>query len=307
MNKKNIAIISFLVVALAMVFYMMRPIELSQAPSQKVVNQEKPEVEVIKQIVIEKNSPDQKEAIIKVEQKSSLTSDQKKSELQKMMLELTKFDDRCVESDKKQFPDDRLIDVNDPFYTKPEMVIQKMHDGVWENMNRPISREARELMKEIVNQDPQVDTAELYAQLNAIEICRPARTMTYVETVFEAFKHHKWNDKIRQEILFVTYSMFEFVIKKEFSTPNLLLMLSMMRTMSENGVIPKENLEDINRIFTRVVDQEKYFRDTLRDGKSAEEKVSTFKEDFQVKDEMGQEIVNLMREYRRRYAPDFAE
>ena len=77
--------------------------------------------------------------------------------------------------------------------------------------------------------------------------------------------------------------------------------------MSENGVISKENLEDINRIFIRVVDQEKYFRDTLRDGKSAEEKVSTFKEDFQVKDEMGQEIVNLMREYRRRYAPDFAE
>lgn len=307
MNKKNIAIISFLLLALAMVFYMMRPIELGKVENVVGIEVPEPQKEDIKQIVIEKNSPEQKDAIIRVEQKSNLSAEEKKAELKKIMLELSKFDDKCVESDKKQFPDDRLIDINDPFYSKPEMVIQKMHDGVWENMNRPISREARELMKDIINQDPQADTAELYAQLNAIEICRPARTMTYVETVYEAYKSHKWNDKIRQEILFVTYSMFEFVIKKEFSTPNLLLMLSMMRTMSENGVIAKESLDDINRLFTRVVDQEKYFRDTLRDGKSSEEKVSTFREDFQIKDELGQEVINLMREYRRRYAPDFAE
>lgn len=258
-------------------------------------------------IIIDKKDFAQKDAVIRVEKQESKSSSQKQLELKKILSELPQFDEECVAGDKQHFPDDRLIDVNDKFYSNPERVIQKMHDSVWGNLNRPISQEGRQLLKEIVHEDPSLNPDEVYNQINNLEICRPARTMTYLETVYEAYAHRKWNDKVRQELVFVTYSMFEFVIKKEYSTPNLLLMLNLMRSMAENGVIGKEALDEVNRMFTRVVDQEKYLRDGLRDGKNKTDKLNMIKEDLQIKDDVGEEIMTFIRDYRRRFAPDFSE
>ncbi|GAB4016404.1 MAG: hypothetical protein Fur0010_16160 [Bdellovibrio sp.] len=309
MNKKVTAIVSFVLLFGVLIWYFTRPVEISSPPLLEATTSEKlqkPE-EVTKTIVIDKKSFAQKDAIIRVEQKNNGDLDSKKAELKKIMAELTRYEEECVASDKQQFPDDRLIDVNDKFYNSTERVIQKLHDSVWGNLNRPISQEARELIKEIAQIDNDADPDEIYAQINALEICRPARTLTFVETVFEAYAHYKWSDKVRQELLFVTYSMFEFVIKKEFSTQNMLLMINLLRSMAENGIIGKEALEEVNRLFTRVVDQEKYLRDVMREGKTRPEKLAILREDLQIKDELGEEILNFARDIRRRFAPDFNE
>lgn len=213
--------------------------------------------------------------------------------------------EKCEEAAEKLFSNNNLIDVNDEFYKKPNRVLEKLHDTFSKTLRRQAAVEGYGVINEMITKDLNFDPKAVFDSLGELDICRPNKSMNYLETVFEAVRKNKYSSKVKQEIFYITQSMLESTVRDQYDAPNLMAMIGFVKMMAENEVLPKEVLPEVQRYYRKLIEQEKTFRREFQENANVEQNRIALKEDFLRKKDIGLELKEYLRELKSKHAPDF--
>ena len=228
-----------------------------------------------------------------------------KREWSEIKLDIDRRKVKCEKAADKLFSNKNLIDVNDDFYKNPNQVLEKLHDTFSKTLRRQASVEGYAVLNEMITKDLSFDPKEVFDSLKSLDICRPSKSMNYLETVFEAVRKNKYSPKIKQEIFYITQSMLESTVREQYDAPNLMAMIGFIKMMAENEVLPRDVLPEVQLYYQKLIEQEKSFRTEFQENASIEQNRMALREDFLRKKDIGLELKEYLRELKSKYAPDF--
>lgn len=226
-------------------------------------------------------------------------------ELEEIKTELPSRDRECEKELDKLLPSNVFIDPNDPYWKNTGAIIEKLHDIYKKTMEREVSREGHQRLEKLAREESLDDPIKTYQMMKELDICRHERSLNFIETAFEAHKAQKWNDSVRQEVVYVVLTMMDQMLKEHYQVENLTYTLGTMRLMIQNNLIPNDFMGDINSLYQRTLDQERIFRRSFNPSNTKQQNLRALREDFAEKRIIGEMIRDLMKSALRNAAPDF--
>ncbi len=217
------------------------------------------------------------------------------------LLRIQARDKKCLLSAKKLIDKELIVDVNNNFFKKPQKVLDHLWDVYTETLLR-IDAEVvfRDFSQTLQSHD--VDPQWAYDYLSQLEICRPADSLQFIESVFEACQTHKWGRKSRQELIFLTLGLVENSMGTIYTSENLNFSFGIIYMLMDYDILPKSLQVDVQAMDQRLKELDGDFASAFNKEEGKIENLALLREDLLLKEEISLEFLELVKAYRREYA-----
>lgn len=196
----------------------------------------------------------------------------------------------CLKALNDTIEGDDYIDINAEMYNDVELIKQKFSTVLNEAMLRPEADELFSTVYKAVESDPKVDPRLLFARLERIDICREAKSLNFIDTVFEAYRLKNWPKSVGLEILTEVTTVIKDSLSKNKSVENLLYFTNALLIMSDNGLVPATYTTELEDLSRRINENHSMFKEVFDDRQSRESNFISLSDYLRKNDELSIEV-----------------
>ncbi|GEM_PF-3979445 len=196
----------------------------------------------------------------------------------------------CLKVLNETIESDEYIDINTEMYNDIELIKEKFSTVLNEAMLRPEADELFSTVYKAVESDPKVDPRLLFARLERIDICRDAKSLNFIDTVFEAYRLKNWPRSVGIEILTDVTTVIKSTLEKNKSVENLLYFTNALLIMSDNGLVPANYTSELEDLSRRINENHSMFKEVFGNQQTREDNFITLSDYLRKNEELSIEL-----------------